>query len=195
MPLKICYKAVAEESKSRAAAEVSAKYNDKLDDKILCRVSLDGSWQKGGQSSLNGLATAISNGKCIDSETFSKFCKGCSSWSNVSKESQAYQCWYAEHKCNANHEKSSGAMEAAGAVAIFNRSVMKYNLIYNEYLGDGDTTSFKEVLDSHPYDEFGVEPQKLECVGHIQKRLGTRLRTLIKTHKAEKNLVYLAKAG
>ena len=37
-------------------------------------------------------------------------------------------------------------MEAVGPVEIFHRSISNYGLIYNEYLGDGDTSSFKEVI-------------------------------------------------
>lgn len=40
-------------------------------------------------------------------------------------------------------------MEGAGAAAIFKWSVEKNNLIYSEYLEDGDTSSFKEVADLH----------------------------------------------
>ena len=50
-----------------------------------------------------------------------------------------------------NHDNSSGAMEGAGSVTIFNRSIDRYNVIYHEYLGDGDTSSYTEVLVSMPY--------------------------------------------
>ena len=41
---------------------------------------------------------------------------------------------------------SSYAMEPSGAVDIFNRSIIKRNLIYKEYLGDGDTSSFNDAV-------------------------------------------------
>ena len=51
-------------------------------------------------------------------------------------------------------------------------------------MGDGDTSSFSEVVASQPYKEHGdIIPVKLECVGHVQKCLGTRLRNLVKQHK------------
>ena len=75
-------------------------------------------------------------------------------------------------------------MEGAGAVAIFKRSVEKNNLICSEYLGDGDTSSFKEVVDSKPGIELVV---KLERVWHTQKRLGTRLPNLLKSRKGTTN--------
>ena len=46
--------------------------------------------------------------------------------------------------------------------------------MYTDYIiGDGDTTSFKEVQASKPYGDLLI--QKLECVGHVQKRLGTTI--------------------
>lgn len=60
-------------------------------------------------------------------------------------------------------------MEASGAVNIFRRSKDSRLLMYTQYLGDGDSASFKKVVESKPYvdPERGIE--KLECVGHVQK--------------------------
>ena len=77
-------------------------------------------------------------------------------------------------------------MESSGAVTMFKRSINKNQLVYKEYLGDGDTSSFNDVINAEPYKDQGVEPVKLECVGHVQKRLGTRLRNLVKAHKGTK---------
>ena len=60
-------------------------------------------------------------------------------------------------------------MESAGAINIFNRSVEKNSIIYHEYLGDGDSSSFKEVIESEPYKAYNIVPVKLECIGHAQK--------------------------
>ena len=38
------------------------------------------------------------------------------------------------------------------------------------YTGDGNSSAFKKVHESNPYPGKPVE--KLECVGHIQKRVG-----------------------
>ncbi len=74
-------------------------------------------------------------------------------------------------------------MESAGAVAMFCSSVEKHELIYENYLGDGDTSSYKDVVASKPYEGYGIVPVKLECVGHVKKRLGNRLRELRKKYK------------
>ena len=82
-----------------------------------------------------------------------------------------------------NLSKSSRAMEAAGALEIFCHSVEKYKLVYQYYIDDGDTSSFKDMVASEPYEDHGIVPNKWECVGHIQKCLGTRLRELRKRYK------------
>ena len=74
-------------------------------------------------------------------------------------------------------------MEGAGALAIFTSSVQKHKLIYQNYIGDGDTSSFKEVSAGKPYKEFGINPKQFECIGHVQKRLGKCLRELRKSQK------------
>ena len=80
-------------------------------------------------------------------------------------------------------------MESAGAVQMFTRSIAKNNLIYDKYLGDGDSSSFKDVVDSNPYSEHGIIPKKDECVGHVQKRVGTRLRKIAKDYRKEEPVV------
>ena len=81
----------------------------------------------------------------------------------------------ATHECLINHDGSAGAMEAAGLVDCFRSSVEKNNLCYTKFLGDGDCKSHADIVADDPY-PGNVE--KLECIGHIQKRVGGRLRKL-----------------
>ena len=136
------------QSSMERAAEEAQKID--LVDSIKCvRVSIDGSWQKRGHASLHGVVTTISGGKCLDMVVKSKHCFGCKMWENK-KGSLEYDLWKIDHHCQINHEKSSGAMESSSAVDIFNRSIIKHNIIYKEYLGDGDTLSFNDVVRSEP---------------------------------------------
>ena len=48
-------------------------------------------------------------------------------------------------------------------------------------MGDGDTSSYKEVVKSKPYSEFAIVPEKVECVGREQ--LGTRSQNKVKEYK------------
>ena len=55
-------------------------------------------------------------------------------------------------------------------------SVEKHNLRYTEFYGDGDSKSFTRV--KGVYEDDGIEMEKKECIGHVQKRVGTALRKL-----------------
>lgn len=68
-------------------------------------------------------------------------------------------------------------MEMVGMVRIFQRSESKRNVKYIGYIGDSDAKTFHAITEANPY---GSETSitKIECVGHIQKRMGTRLRKL-----------------
>ena len=165
-----CYKEVAEASCKNAADEVRVANGNK-EDVSNCQVSVDGTWQKRGHASINGVVTVIS-----------KTCFGCKMWEGK-KYYSGYNDWLLNHVCSTNHEGSSGAMEAAGAKVIFHRSVKRNSLRYTEYL-DGDTSSYLEVNLSKPYGHIDI--RKLECVGHVQKRLGTRCRSLRDSLKKQK---------
>ena len=69
-------------------------------------------------------------------------------------------------------------MEKDGTVSIFLHSVEIRKLRYTTFVGDGDSSSFGAVVNavnSKYGDQYPVE--KEDCIGHIQKRLGTALRT------------------
>ncbi|GFV33014.1 uncharacterized protein TNCV_2023821 [Trichonephila clavipes] len=88
--------------------------------------------------------------KILDLEVMTPYCKMCEL--NVKRE----------HVCS-NYKESSGNMEAVGAFRIFERSLIKRDLQYTEYYGDGDSKGFLQVKDI--YGENSVT--KLECMGHI----------------------------
>ena len=155
-------------------------------DKGECGISLDGTWQRRGHVSHNGVVTAISlqTKKCLDVEILSDKCKGCQKWNKKTNDPK-YEEWKANHQCKINHAGSANGMEAAGAVRIFNRSSATRGLQYTDMLGDGDSSTYNSVVESKPYGEDCI-PKKLECIGHIQKRVGSRLRKLKTTKKAVK---------
>ena len=145
-------------------------------------VSCDGSWQRRGYSSNNGIVTIISmqSGKVLDLETMSKHCKACALKENLRiADPIAYDAWKVNHSCSFNYQGSPGGMESEGAKRIWQRSIANYNVQYSEFYGDGDSKAFESVKDV--YDDIVVK--KLECVGHVQKRVGTRIRTLKKKEK------------
>ena len=65
------------------------------------------------------------------------------------------------------------------------QKIEKHSLRYVDFVGDGDCSSHQDVVKSKPYgDELTV--QKVECVGHIKKRTGRRLRGKKKDMKGKK---------
>ncbi|GFV93371.1 uncharacterized protein TNCV_3685941 [Trichonephila clavipes] len=95
------------------------------------------------------------------------------------KGSPAYKKWKILHvkECLKNHNGSAGMMETVGMVRIFQRSLSHRSVRYTSYIGDGDSKTFSSITASNPYGE-DITVSKIECVGHVQKRMGTRLRKL-----------------
>ncbi|GFU92339.1 uncharacterized protein TNCV_594641 [Trichonephila clavipes] len=62
-------------------------------------------------------------------------------------------------------------MEVDGMLRIFNRSEKLYKLKCSNYIGDGDTKTFNALCENKPYGNDHLI-QKIECVGHVQKRMG-----------------------
>ena len=69
-------------------------------------------------------------------------------------------------------------MERDGSVEMFLQSIDKNNLKYTEYIGDGNSNSFgvaKKALTEKYGEKYVV--RKEDWIGHIQKRMGSALRT------------------
>ena len=156
--------------------------NSTLDETFSVSVSVDGTWQKRyGYNSLLGVVFILSvdTGEVLDYEVKSKYCFECKARAQWDKSSERYRTWYEQHKnsCSINHEKSAESMEKNAAVEMFQRSKGLHNLKYTTYVGDGDSSSFGEVA-AAMQEEYGDEyiVVKEDCIGHIQKRMGSNLR-------------------
>lgn len=176
------------ESMRRAREELRDHYDAPPGQTIDILVSCDGTWQKRGFSSLFGVVFIIAyeTGKVIDYAVLSKHCSGCKKWENKDKTQPEYQAWKENHSCSINFSGSAGSMEPYGTLALFQRS-LGYNLRYKYLVSDGDSKTFslltqEKVYGSDPEDQV----EKLDCVGHVQKRLGTALRNLKVQHRGQK---------
>lgn len=149
-------------------------------------ISGDGTWQRKGFQSLNGVCTVLGleTGKVLDIEVLSSYCSECNKWEKVNgtDNTDEWQKWYSIHlpACSKNHFGSSGSMEPSGMLEIFQRSVEQYDVMYTTYLGDGDSSTFSYIQKAQPYGKK-VTISKKECCGHIQKRFGTQMRKLNKS--------------
>ena len=150
---------------------------DQLLDEI---VSFDGTWAKRGHSSLFGVQAAIhmETGKILDTQVHSKICNVCRAAEKKypDKNKDEYLNWARDHRavCDKNTDKSSNAMEAQGAKEIWGRSIKKNRMRYTTFVGDGDSKAYKTVCDDKPYGDIDIK--KADCIGHVQKRMGSRLR-------------------
>ncbi|XP_071574866.1 uncharacterized protein [Temnothorax nylanderi] len=143
-------------------------------------VSGDGSWSRRGFSSLFGIVTVIGHytSKVLDTLVKSSFCKLCVINKNKMTDTE-FDTWFSEHEddCQANHKGSAGAMEVQGMLEMFARAENLHDAKYSNYIGDGDTKTFKALL------QQDQEVSKKECINHVQKRMGSRLRKVKKTNK------------
>lgn len=149
------------------------------------KASGDGSWKKRDFSSLYNVTTLIGyySGKVIDFVIKGSYCQACTYWKSRKNTVEYFQ-WYEEHKkhCHANHFGSAGKMEVDAIQEMFTRSEEKFKVKYGNYIGDGDSKTYKAILDLNSYgDNFQVV--KSECIDHVEKKMGTRLRNLKKTEK------------
>ncbi|KAJ8891762.1 hypothetical protein PR048_004315 [Dryococelus australis] len=147
----------------KSATEEAVTQNNDRD----LTVALDRSWHRSGHVSLHGVVTctSVDTGKVIDVDILSKHCTCKDKLNGKHKEA-----------CSVNYKGTSMGMEVSGVVNIFNRSIPQYNVRYTNYLGDGDFKGHKSILQTALYGDKTVS--KLECLEHIQKRMGTRLKSL-----------------
>ena len=99
--------AVAESSMSATAVELRKPSMKDLPADI--GVSVDGTWQKRGYVSLNGVVAVISmdSGKVIDMEVMLRYCLACQK-NKDSVTDDEFLTWYESHKfCSANQEGHS----------------------------------------------------------------------------------------
>ncbi|XP_070515610.1 uncharacterized protein [Cardiocondyla obscurior] len=175
--------AVRDISMKKAAQEEIKKTLENIKSSEII-VSGDGSWRKRGFSSIFGIATLIGwfTEKVLDVCIKSKFCKSCEYW-NKKENTAEYEEWAEIHQtqCEINHTGSAGKMKVDAVIEMFQRSEILHNIKYGSYIGDGDSKTYKGIIDAKPYGDFIIH--KKECIDHVQKRMGTRLRNLKKKTK------------
>ncbi|GFV62484.1 uncharacterized protein TNCV_630631 [Trichonephila clavipes] len=122
---------------------------------------------------MNGCVAAISvdTGKVLDIEVICRPTvqhvrdfRLCQETLNMSRQKPI-------HICQCNFTGFSSKMEIVGASRIFLRSEKNRRLHYTQYYGDGDSKAFMSVKDTYGLNSV----TKFECIGHVQKKVGSRL--------------------
>lgn len=141
-------------------------------------VMYDGTWQKRGHKSHNGVGAAISldTGMCLDFEVLSNYCHACSLHNDMGPEEEIWQAYHGP-VCEKNTDTSSHGMEAEAALRIWERTLLyETPLRFTTFLSDGDSKAYNEVCDAKVYGAAAIS--KEDCTNHVAKRLGTALRKL-----------------
>lgn len=86
--------------------------------------------------------------------------------------------------CSANHSSCSGRVEVDGVIEMM-RLLFEMGVMIEFYIGDGDCKVHLAIVEEQLY-ENELTTSKKECVGHVQKRMGTRLRNLKKSYGNKK---------
>ena len=175
-------KGVAETVIQEAALEIyNKKYDADCDDNIVeTGISVGGTWQIRGFTSLNGAVTAISieTGRNLDVEVMRRYCQVCTNIEKFKEKADLYEHLKLDHVCKSNHEGSTGNMRW-WAWKEYSRDRSKPVGCVIQISMRRDSKSF--VSAQNIYAPKVVS--KKECIGHVQKRVGTRLRNLKKTEK------------
>ncbi|GFT99469.1 uncharacterized protein TNCV_3239231 [Trichonephila clavipes] len=124
---------------------------------------------------MNGYVADLSvdTGKVVDIEIMSSYCPTCKKISKMPRSFES-ETFAADHECYSNIQGSALKMEAVGATRIFQRSTVKRGLKYAHYYGDEDCKGVIRVKDTYRKNSV----TKYESIGHVQKRVGARLRKL-----------------
>ncbi|GFU22280.1 uncharacterized protein TNCV_4856211 [Trichonephila clavipes] len=136
----------------KAASELLVLHPTK--NKIVeCGISVDGTWQRRGYSSMNGCVSALSvdTGKVVDIEIMSSYCPTCRKISKMPRSIES-KTFAADHVCHSNFQGSALKMETVGSTRIFQCSIVKRGLKYAHYYGDGDSKGFISVKDTYGKD-------------------------------------------
>ncbi|GFV36281.1 uncharacterized protein TNCV_2233281 [Trichonephila clavipes] len=164
---------VSELSMQKAASELLVLYPSK-NINVKCGILVDGTWQRRGYSSMNGCVATLS----VDTGIMSSYCPICRKIFKMPRSIES-ETVVADHVCHSNFQGSALKMEAVGATRIFQRSIVKRDLKYAHYYGDGDSKGF--IIVKYTYGKDSVT--KNECIGHVQKRVGARWRKLKSKNK------------
>ena len=155
-------------------------------------VSYDGTWQKRGYHSHNGVGVVIDvlTGLVLDFEVLSNTCRTCTQMKDK-LTCEEFEEWSKGHnlkkQCEKNHEGSAAMMEVRAAEILWQRSIEVFGMRYVTVISDGDSKSFNNLSSLNVYgDEHPIE--KEECINHVSKRLLSGLKSFVK-EKTSKGIV------
>ena len=122
--------------------------------------------------------------KVLDYRVMSKECAACRRWEGKDTKPE-YEEWKSNftHICSANYVGSSTGMEPTGIERSLNDDI-----IYKYLVSDGDSKALNLICEVQSCGKTNNKVEKKDCIGHIQKHMGTALWNLKTKHLGEKLL-------
>ncbi|KAH9637625.1 hypothetical protein HF086_007339 [Spodoptera exigua] len=148
-------------------------------------VIADGAWSKRSYntnfSALSGAAAIIGKrfGEVLFIGVKNKYCCICARASNKNIVVE-------DHVCYKNYSGSSTGMESNLLLEGFKQSISMHNVIYERMVADGDSSTYKKILEGRPYPDCTVE--KVECKNHIFRNMCKKLKGISTETKYPSNL-------
>lgn len=142
----------------------------------VIKVVADGCWSKRSYkknyNALSGVAAIVGQtfGKVLFIGVRNKYCTLCTRY-------QAKEVEPPSHHCFKNFSGSSTSMEADILVEGFRTSVEMHNLKYKAVIADGDSSTYKRILEARPYSNVTVE--KIECRNHLLRNFCNKLHNIV----------------
>lgn len=129
--------------------------------------------------SITSLIGTLSN-KVIDLVVKSNSCQSCEDH-KTKKGIMGYSNWYASHEevCTNNRKENVQQMKIDSLGEMFKRSLESHEVKYVSYIGDDDHEEHNAIVELNPYGNDEPVTRK-ECIGHLCKIMGTRLRNVMK---------------
>lgn len=163
----------------RAAAKEEARYaieqgSIDTDGVPLINVVADGCWSKRSYktnySALSGAAAIVGQhtGKVLYLGVKNKYCSFCNYHQNKGETPP--------HACFKNYSGSSSGMESQTIAEGFKCSEAMYGIRYAKLIADGDSSTYKKILEVRPYKTLTVE--KIECRNHLLRNFCNKLKAL-----------------
>lgn len=149
----------------------------------LIQVTTDGAWPKrpssktGGHSSSTGFVSVIGTetGLVIGAKMKSLYCRICMPFIQNGKVQKDHPDFPTDHECTRNWEGPPGGMEPALTVEIFQELFEKYNIIVDEMVQDGDSSTMSLLTEIDLYREMGVLTTKIDCWLHSTRCFGNKM--------------------
>lgn len=127
---------------------------------------------------VNVATISLDTGHVVDTEIISRYCQTCAKHTQLKIDPIQYENFLESHSstCMANHSGSAGAMEVVGSLSGQLQKTVSGMLSFL-------AMEIQKVSWLWRMYQIDIKVSKLKCIGHVQKRVGNRLRKLNKSTK------------